>query len=214
MKFDQLTDLFGKVPWFDMAALAQMSGDSKGLLRLQMHEWSKAGKVIPLRRGIYALAEKHRHATLHAPLVANVMYTPSYLSGLWALSFYGMIPEKTVTLTCVTTKATQAVENAFGRFEYNRVKMEAFFGFASRDLDGVKVWLADPEKALLDTWYLAAGEWTVARQRQMRFQQTELVDTARLHEYAARFQSPRLLRAVATWELVMADEADGTVEVV
>ncbi len=213
MKFDQAIDLFGKVPWFDMAALAQLSGEPKPLLRVQLHTWSKAGKVIPLRRGLYALADKFRHATLHAPLAANVLYAPSYLSGLWTLSFYGMIPEKTVVLTCVTTKSTQTVENALGRFEYHRVKPDAFFGFAARELDGAKVWLADPEKALLDLWHLAPGEWTVERQRQMRFQSVDRISLARLHEYAARFRSPRLVRAVATWEQTMTEEADGTVEV-
>lgn len=67
--------------------------------------------------------------------------------------------------------------------------------------------VARPEKALLDHWHLATGEWTDDRLAEMRYQNMSGVDARRLQEYAARFKRPRLDRAVRRW-LRLAQECD------
>ncbi len=72
-----------------------------------------------------------------------------------------------------------------------------------------KVLLAEPEKALLDLWHLERGAWDRARMSGMRFQATELTNEQRLVDYAHRFRSPRIERALEHWKSLaeMHDEA-------
>ena len=56
-----------------------------------------------------------------------------------------------------------------------------------------------PEKALCDEWYLAGGEWTVERHREMRYQQIGSLREHWLQEFVLGFGSPRVARALGTF---------------
>jgi predicted transcriptional regulator of viral defense system len=171
----------------------------------------KQGKVIGLRRGIYTLAEMYRRAPLTPAALASELYRPSYLSGLWALGFHDLIPERVVWLTSVTARPPRRFENPFGVFDYRNIKQECFFGYRTASHGGANILVAEPEKALLDHWHLTHGEWTTERLEEMRYQQTDLVGEDQLKLFAQRFRSPRLDRAVQRWLLLAADAEKGTV---
>jgi hypothetical protein len=212
MRFEQLVRWFGGWGWFDLAAVAQVSGEAKPVLRTQMHRWIKAGKVLPLRRGMYAIAGEFRRGEVHPGELANRLQAPSYLSLHWALGYYGLIPEKVVVFTSVTPRQPRRFENAFGVFQYRHVKRDAFFGSASLEMNGHKVLVARPEKALLDLWHLESGAWDLERMREMRFQNVELVDPEALRRDAVRFSSKRLEAAVETWMQFAEQETQHTIE--
>jgi len=213
MKMDNLLDLVGGVDFFDLATIAQLSGEDRTLLRTQLYRWTRAGKVISLRRGMYALALRYQQRALNPAAIANALYTPSYLSEVWALGYYGLIPERIFVYTSVTSRAPRKFANPLGNFEYRHVKQDLFFGYAVTDLGGKRVLLAEPEKALLDLWYLSSGAWTRERMAEMRFQEQQLVDQKRLERYARKFASPRLQNAVAVWIEDARSQLEGTVEV-
>jgi predicted transcriptional regulator of viral defense system len=211
MKFDHFLQLVGGLPWFDFATVLQLSGEARQNLRVRLYEWRKAGKLIPLRRGMYALAEPYRRVAVHPALLSNQLYTPSYISMHWALSFYGLIPEKAVVYTAVTPRVPRTFENIFGVYRYSNLKQKFFFGYRAVDMGGENVFVAAPEKALLDMWHLQSGVWDADRMREMRFQNFDVVSTGRLRDYAERFGLPRLMRAVSIWEQVSASSEQGTV---
>lgn len=211
MKFDRLLQLVGDLPWFDFAAVLQLSGEPRQNLRVRLYEWRKAGKLLPLRRGMYALAAPYRHVAAHPALLSNQLYKPSYISLHWALSFYGLIPEKTVVYTAVTPRVPRTFENDFGVYRYSNLKQKFFFGYRTVDMGGENVFVASPEKALLDLWHLQSGVWDTDRMAEMRFQNFDVVSTGRLCDCAERFGLPRLMRAVAVWEQVSASTEEGTV---
>ncbi len=211
MKFDRFIKEVGALPLFDLTLVVQVSGESKGHLLVQLHRWVRAGKVISLRRGLYTLAEAYRRASLSPLTLANALYRPSYISGVWAMSFYGLIPEKAAVLTSVTPRVTRSFRNPFGTFCYSSLKQAFFWGFGSREIQGSAVWMAEPEKALLDFWHLSAGEWTADRLREMRFQGLDGVDMDRLNAYAGRWGAPRLVRAVSRFRDLAEAEQDGVV---
>jgi predicted transcriptional regulator of viral defense system len=122
-----------------------------------------------------------------------------------------MIPEGAVSTLSVTTRAPRRFTNKLGDFIYRHIKQEAFFGYRAADVQGRKVFLADPEKALLDLWYLERGEWTRDRMIEMRFQNFDSVEEEKLVRYATRFASPRLMRAVETWKELSAQDREETV---
>jgi len=166
---------------------------------VQLSRWMKQGKIIGLRRGMYSLSETFRRVPMRPPVLANQLYRPSYLSGLWALGHYDLIPERVVWLTSVTPRVPRHFENPFGVFEYRNIKQDWFFGFVSTTMGGQEFRVAEPEKALLDHWHLTKGEWTLERLEEMRYQHLDQIDRDRLQEYAGRFHRPRLDRAVQRW---------------
>ena len=212
MKFDSLLSLIGGHPFFDLATVVQLSGESKATIHRQLSRWIRAGKLIAVRRGVYALDSRYRRAAVNPAELAGALYRPSYLSREWALGYYGLIPERVVTYTSVTSRGPRHFENAFGHFEYRHIKQAAFFGYRPVEIRGARVMLADPEKALLDLWHLAPGPWTVERMAGMRFQNTEIANPVRLGEYAVRFGSPRLRRAADVWRLLAVTEREGVEE--
>jgi predicted transcriptional regulator of viral defense system len=160
---------------------------------------------------MYALAERYRRVAAHPALLSNQLYTPSYISMHWALSFYGLIPEKAVVYTAVTPRVPRTFKNIFGVYRYSNLKQKFFFGYRAVDMGGENVFVAAPEKALLDMWHLQSGVWDADRMREMRFQNFDVVSTGRLRDYAERFGLPRLMRAVSIWEQVSASSEEGTV---
>ncbi len=211
MKFDRFLQLVGDLPWFDFATVLQLSGEPRQNLRVRLYEWRKAGKLLSLRRGMYALAEPYRRVAAHPALLSNQLYTPSYISMHWALSFYGLIPAKPVVYTAVTPRVPRTFENDFGVYRYSNLKQKFFFGYQVVDMGGENVFVATPEKALLDLWHLRSGAWDTDRVVEMRFQNFDVVSTRRLRDFAKRFGLPRLMRAVSVWEQVSASTEDGTV---
>jgi len=213
MKFDELVILVGKQPWFDLATLVQLTDERRESLTNQLYRFSKKGKIIPLRRGMYVLADHYRKTPLQAAELAAAIYYPSYLSHTWALSYYGIIPEGAPVFTSVTTRTPKSFQNAFGEFRYRNVKRDLFFGYSPVEMSGRKVLIATPEKALVDYWHLEAGEWDDNRMREMRSARIDILDIKRLETIVEQSEKPRLFRAFKTWERITKAEIDGEIEI-
>jgi predicted transcriptional regulator of viral defense system len=212
MIFDELVKITTSLPVFDMATIVQLSDEPRKTLTNQLYRWNKSGKVIQLRKGMYTLADRYRRIPLSPANLANLMYRPSYISLLWALSFYGLIPEAVPVYTCVTTRTTRQFRNTFGRFSYRNIKQDFFFGYHEIRISGNAALIAVPEKALLDLFHLSTGEWNMSRMTEMRFQQTGTINRKILDEYSKRMGKPGVSRAVETWIHFSDEEKEGAVE--
>jgi predicted transcriptional regulator of viral defense system len=210
VRYGDLVVLAGKLPWFDLPLVVQAFGGHRSNIRVQLSRWIHQGKVVALRRGMYTLPDTYRKAPVAPAGVSNALYRPSYLSGLWALSFHDLIPERVVWLTAVSPRVPRRFENPLGVFEYRSIKQALFFGYAAIPYGGQEILVADPAKALLDHWHLAPGEWTVERLAEMRCQNVDKVSAATLRAYCVRFNSPRLSRAVERWMVLAAESMEGT----
>lgn len=199
MKYDNLVNILGMQGWFDLSTIVQLSGERRDSLRIQLYRWCKSGKLLPLRRGMYAFPDRYSGRKINPAELANKLYTPSYLSSYWALGYYGMIPEHVSLFTSISSRVPRTFDNYFGVFRYRNIKLSAFFGYKSINIDGVQVLMAEPEKALLDLWHLEKGNWTLPRMIEMRFQGFEMVDPGKLKQYASHFNSRRLYNAVEMW---------------
>ena len=209
MRYEELLGIVGDHGWFDFATLAQLTDERRASLQVQVHRWCQSGKLLRLRRGVYAFPERFRRKPLIPSELANRLYAPSYLSLHWALGFYGVIPEHVAQYTSVTRRKPAVFENDLGVFTYRNVKAGAFFGYRSMDVLGVGVQIAEPEKALLDLWHLDKGEWDLVRMAGMRFQAFDQVDPERLKTYADRFRSPRLEVTVQVWLDLCSQQDEG-----
>lgn len=184
--------------YFTTSFLRQLFPDEvEGYLALQLNRWVRAGKLVLVRRGLYAYSGVRQAL----PGLANHIVEPSYLSGQWSLAFHGMIPDVVweFTSACRVSPRKKHWVTPFGRFAYRQIKY--FGGYERIQIGGEPVLLATREKGLLDAWYWAGGEWTPARHREMRYQGLDDLNPEKLQILAKKFDSPRLTRAVSSfWE--------------
>lgn len=183
------------LPYFDLPMALHWTGLTRQSLLIQLARWTKAGYLISLRRGLHTVAEPYRKLALSATGLANEIYAPSYLSLEWALSRHGIIPEAVPVLTSITTRGTKIFKNECGRFEYRQVKQILFFGYHRVKIMNENVFMAKPEKALLDFFYFSKGEWTDSRHEEMRWQNLNVIHINDLHKMSTYFPE-RVLNAL------------------
>ena len=175
----------------------------------QIERWRKQGLVLQLRRGLYMFGKAERKIEPSRLYLAGQIYQPSYVSLEYALSRYGLIPERVADVTSVTTRKTARFANDFGTFTYQTVKPAAFRGFiAQKDESGLSYFIAEPEKAVADFVYLnrhkiAAGAEEETLLGSFRFQNIRSLKKRKLMEYFGFFNMRKManvgkvLRALA-----------------
>ena len=195
MKWAKLLELIGQEPIFHSSFL--LAGEIERVdLGRQLSRWVKSGKLIQLRRGLYALSEPHQKNPPHPFLVANRLKRGSYISLQSALQHHGLIPEYVPSITSVTTGRPEALSTPLGLYIFKHVKKELFFGYNLTDLgSGQSAFMASAEKALLDLLYLTPGSDDLDYLRELRLQNTEKLNTALLLEFARQLKSPKLWNA-------------------
>lgn len=205
MRFDELLAAVGELPLFETGAL--LVGDvDPGDVRRQLSRWVRAGRLLQLRRGLYALAAPHQRVIPQPFLVANKLVRGSYVSLHAALAFHGLIPEAVFTVTSVTHRRGSTFHTPLGDFEFRNVKPELVTGYAVHELGGQKVYVAAPEKALADLIHLTphAGDpaWLVA----LRLGSLARFDLERFTHWAAL--SERVRRALPHVRALVAAEGE------
>lgn len=114
----------------------------------------KTNQYYPIVRGLY-----ETDPTTPPYLLAGSIYGPSYISFEYALSYYGLIPEKVIAVTSATfeKKKKKRYETPFGVFLYQDVPTEAFPLAIRMIREGEYYYrIASPEKALCDKLYTLA----------------------------------------------------------
>lgn len=135
---------------FTIQSLMMMSGlqDSKKITK-SMHYYATEGKVLNLRRGIYA---KLRYEVQE---MACVMYRPSYISMEYVLQRAGVVFQWDESITCVSY-LSRTVEVEGRVYRYRKINPELWIG-----MEGIEqrenIAMAVPERAFLDMMYLSAG---------------------------------------------------------
>ena len=152
MKFFEIIDNI-KQPIFSLHDLKMAKIN---IFPYQMTKWTKNGRLIKIRNGLYVIADKKDQ--LNMEMISHLLYEPSYISLERALSKYGLIPEMVYNSTAVTTRQTKTFQNEFGSFIYQSIKKDLFFGFKKIKETGGVYLLAEPEKALLDYFYLNSAQ--------------------------------------------------------
>jgi predicted transcriptional regulator of viral defense system len=109
------------------------------------------GSLIRLRKGLYVFGERYRRAPLNREHLANLIYGPSYVSLDYALSHYGLIPERVENVTSVTTGAKRRFRTPFGDFTYQPLNPRRYApGIRWAGEGDTRYLMASPEKALVD----------------------------------------------------------------
>lgn len=194
MKWYEFLKKAGNLPVIDVEILLAGVADTRPV-KVQISRWVKSGKLIQVKRGIYLLSKDYRKKEVFEPYLASILMSPSYISLEKALEYHGLIPESVPVYTSVTTKRPAKYVTKAGVFSYRRVKKPLFWGYDSVSVDKQTAFVAFPEKALLDLFYLNGMNIPPAYLKELRLQNTEKIDTARLLVFAKRFKSRGIMTA-------------------
>jgi predicted transcriptional regulator of viral defense system len=120
---------------------------SDNSLKVSINRLLKAGKLIRLARGYYALD----YSRVNLEHFSVNYYAPSYLSFEWALAYYGILSQQSLALTLASVKRRKNLEIGSVSLVYRQVQAKNFWGYKKIN-DFI---IADPEKAFLDQAYLS-----------------------------------------------------------
>ncbi len=201
MKFDDFKKEFKSRMYILSRDVRTDQEDHQAMLN-QLSRWQKRGLILPLRKGVYVLGPTQSSSSPDLLMLANIIYEPSYVSLEYALHFYGLIPERVMQVTSITTRKTKSFKNSFGCFVYQHLKPCAFRGFRQELGKGGSFFLAEPEKAVVDFLYLNLARFTHdpcrVMQESYRFQNMEDLQPARLLELGHLFECKKLMKVIGT----------------
>lgn len=112
----------------------------------------KKDELIRLKKGVYTFGKEYQTHPVDMVSVANILYAPSYVSFEYALSYYGLIPERVYEITSATMRMKKEFSTPIGRFTYKVVPLQAYalgVDWMYDKTDGGKL-IATAEKALCD----------------------------------------------------------------
>jgi len=170
-------------------------------LKTQLVGWQKKGLIIKLKKGLYILNKQDRKIEPTRIFLANILYSPSYISTIYALGYYNLIPEKVIDITSITTKKTAKFINHFGTFSYQHLKDNLFFGFTKiKDENEFPVFIAEPEKAILDFIYLNIqnfkGKDKDIFEISYRFQNLYILKKKKFLDFAKKYENREIFNIV------------------
>lgn len=110
------------------------------------------GSIIPIKKGLYVFGDDFRRELICKESLANLIYGPSYISLEYALSYYGLIPERVEQMTSMTFLRSKTFYTPLGIFDYIHLTKKKFsVGITMIDKDlNHQFLMATPEKALAD----------------------------------------------------------------
>ena len=187
MKFNEFVKIYQEAPLIDSSTFS-LYNEKPQSLRRQVREWVKKDYLIPLKRGLYIFSSQWRKIQPSVLFMANFLVLPSYVSLEQALGFYEIIPEKVTVITSVTTKKTKIFKNSVGSFEYRSIKEDLFFGFKKEIDNNQEFFIALPEKALLDFFYLNNHfQGDFSELESLRLQNLEVLNIKLLETYGLKY---------------------------
>lgn len=109
-------------------------------------------ELLRIKKGLYLICERVGDNPYSKEHIANLIYGPSCVSLEYALSFYGLIPERVTTLTSITPKKNKIFSTPLGVFTYRYIHGSKYFVQVMQQQisDNIYVLMATPEKALAD----------------------------------------------------------------
>lgn len=158
-------------------------------------------ELVRIKRGLYCMGSKYRIQEPNPISVANVLYSPSYVSFEFAMSYYGMIPERVDEITSATLKHPKLYTTPIGRYSYRKIYENAYaigVDWHYNEIDGGRL-IATPEKALCDTIRYDRGIGRMAQEKMnnyldhdLRLDGIEKLDAELIRSIAIAYRSHNL----------------------
>lgn len=146
MKKLELLRELGKTPTFNNKRVRELIGKDSRYTWLVVHRLKREKLITQI--------EKDKYTVHDDPLlVASSLTWPSYISCWAALRHHGFTEQLPATVHVITPRSRKRKQITFGRAKivFIRVRQSSFFGFDKLQRDGFEIFMAEPEKALVDS---------------------------------------------------------------
>lgn len=166
--------------------------------RIQLNRWQDKGLIKKIINKYYIFADQELDEDAFC-VIANAIYKPSYISLEMALSHYNLIPEGVFVMTSITTRQTYKFESGLINFHYKKVRADLFWGYRLINYKNWKFKFAEPEKALLDFFYIKPHLNSEAHFEELRINSEifkELIDMEKFRTYLTAFNNRLLTKRV------------------
>jgi len=167
----------------------------------RLSEWQDKKYIKMIRRGYYIFSDLEiDESTLF--LIANKIYSPSYISFEMAFAYYNLIPESVYGITSVTSQKTNGFKTNVGEFIYRHIKPELMFGYNLVKYNNHSYRMAEVEKSILDYFYLNSHLKKHDDFAAMRFKAEEFkmqVDQKKLEKYMQAFNNKSFEKRVKSF---------------
>lgn len=111
----------------------------------------KTEQIIRIRKGLYIFGKTWRRKVIEREMLANLIFGPSVLSLDYALSYYGLIPERIEELTSITSGRSRVFNTPIGIYSYTQLGVKKLsFGYSIQKSSDSSWLIATPLKALFD----------------------------------------------------------------
>jgi len=138
--------------FFDYQIEKIFSDEPRSQINVQLSRMVKRGDLIRLKRGIFVFTDTQ----LDEMILANMLYSPSYVSLESALHVSGVIPDIAMNVTSISLTNSKKIVTKKGVFLYSKINKDLYFGFKKVKSAVSELYynIAFPEKALLDYIYI------------------------------------------------------------
>jgi predicted transcriptional regulator of viral defense system len=150
----------------------------------------EAGWLVRIQRGLYQIADISSLGTLTLSrlTIAQLIVPNSYVSFGTALQHHGLYDQALKSVISVALRQRAPVELEGTTYSFVRTQQRTFFGFEELHLDGRRVRVATPEKALVDLLQFKRTDTTVEIALEVLRLYGNALNTVQLSEWA--LQSP------------------------
>lgn len=153
-----------------------------------LERYTKKDVFARIKNGLYVFQLNRPNEMV----LANRVYSPSYISFETALSYYGIIPESVYSVTSATTKPSREFFLGEISYSYKTIKRDAYTGYRPQEFAGEVALMATPEKALIDYLYFVnLGKKTLNDRLD-----TKNINFSKLKSYLGLFKRDGLERIV------------------
>ncbi|ACJ19897.1 type IV toxin-antitoxin system AbiEi family antitoxin domain-containing protein [Coxiella burnetii] len=167
MKIEALRKLAGKEEIdypFILSALKEYARP-----RDKISGWLKSGELIRIKKGLYVFGKSVALQPYSKEVLANLVYGPSAISLTYALSYYGLIPERVDVVTSVTNNRIKSFSTSIGEFKYYYLHPKKYaVGIVLNSVSKEQSFLiGSPEKALCDQIHIIDKDYPLSSIKDM-----------------------------------------------
>lgn len=132
-------------PTFNVTTVASIIGKDTAYAKVYLYRLKRRGLVQKLQRNVY---------TVHKDpfIIASRIAWPSYIS-LWAALRHHNLTEQLpneISVLTTSAKSRRAISVMNTRIVFERIRPSYFFGFSKIRVGDFEVFMAEPEKAIID----------------------------------------------------------------
>jgi len=174
-------------PTFNVATVASLIDKDPAYAKVYLNRLKKRGLVQKLQRNVY---------TVHQDpfIIASRITWPSYIS-LWAALRYHDLTEQLpneISVLTTSAKSSRTISVGNTRIFFERIRPTYFFGFSKVRIGDFEVFVAEPEKAVMDAVLLK--RISVSEIYSILKDNLKVMSAERLRDYILRTQNKALAK--------------------